>query len=224
VLFEEAPGGDLVFAGPDGSARAALYGRAAAALHNAAERLANRPNRPALDRETVILRPLDRIGREGDSALVARIGSRLLAAIDGNAGLTHGFAHGDLNMSNIHFTAGHATVIDFDCCGWGWRANELAAFARGVTLTRLPGVEASALIRAYLQGYEAIRPIAAADRAALPAFLIVQRLWMACIHLEGRDHRWGAQSFGPAYVERLMAWLSAWANVLDSPPDWLDSA
>ena len=225
VIFEEAPGDDLGFFGADGPANAMRYGLAAAMLHDAADSLTPHSDRPALDRAAMIATPWALIASATDSAdrpLLDRIVDRLLARIDGDPDLSWGFAHGDLNSSNIHFTGNEATVIDFDCCGWGWRANDIAAFARGVTLARLPGMEASALIRSYLAGYEAVRPIAPADRAALPAFLLVQRLWMASLHLAGRDHRWGSASFGRPYVARLMGWLAAWESVLDDTPDWLD--
>jgi Ser/Thr protein kinase RdoA (MazF antagonist) len=222
VLFEEAPGDDLHFGGADGPANAARYGSASAALHNAADSMAPHPDRPVFDCATMIETPCAIIAQAmEDRGALDRIGDRLLARIGSDAGLSLGFAHGDLNSSNIHFTDGGAMVIDFDCCGWGWRANDIAAFARGVTLGRMPGEEASALIRAYLAGYEVVRAIAPADRAALPAFLLVQRLWMASLHLNGRDHRWGTASFGKAYVTRLMAWLAAWESVLDDRPDWL---
>lgn len=224
VLFEEAPGDDLAFGGADSAANAMRYGRAAAALHNAADGMMPHPDRPMLDRAAMVVAPHAVIARAvepADRALLDRIVDRLLDGVDQSTGLSLGFAHGDLNSSNIHFTGDRATVIDFDCCGWGWRANDIAAFARGVTLTRLPGAEASALIRAYLAGYEAIRAIAPADRAALPVFLLAQRLWMASLHLNGRDHRWGAASFGKPYVARLMAWLAAWETILDDRPDWL---
>ncbi|WP_404710789.1 phosphotransferase enzyme family protein [Sphingomonas sp. MMS24-J13] len=222
VLFEDAPGDDLNFSDVDGAANAARYGRAAAALHNAADGMTRHPDRPILDRLAMIEVPHAVIARAveaKDRMLLDRLVDGLLARID--PGLSQGFAHGDLNSSNIHFTDGGATVIDFDCCGWGWRANDIAAFARGVTLARMPGAEASALIRAYLAGYEAVRSIAPVDRAALPVFLLVQRLWMASLHLDGRDHRWGTASFGKPYVARLMAWLAAWECVLDDRPDWL---
>jgi Ser/Thr protein kinase RdoA (MazF antagonist) len=224
VLFEEAPGDDLNFGGAYAAANAERYGRAAAVLHNAAEGMTPHTDRPMLDRAMMVEAPHAVIApavEADDRAPLDRIVDRLRARIDGAAGLSLGFAHGDLNSSNIHFTANGATVIDFDCCGWGWRANDIAAFARGVTLARMPGAEASALIRAHLAGYEAVRPIAPADRAMLPVFLLVQRLWMASLHLNGRDHRWGTASFGKPYVARLMAWLAAWEGVLDDRPDWL---
>jgi Ser/Thr protein kinase RdoA (MazF antagonist) len=179
-----------------------------------------------MDLNAMLRRPLAIVGaqfdRKEDRDDLTRIGGRLMTALS-SAPLTFGFARGDLNSSNILFRDGGETVIDVDCCGWGYRAYDIAAFARGVTLTRMRGPEASALISTQLAGYVEVSPILPADAAAIPAFLLVQRLWMASLHYE-RQHRFGVASFGPNYTARLIAWLSAWKNVLDVPPDWSAAA
>jgi Ser/Thr protein kinase RdoA (MazF antagonist) len=101
-------------------------------------------------------------------------------------------------------------------------SNDIAAFVRGVTLNRLPGVEASTLIRSFLKGYQQERSIATADLQALPAFLLIQRMWMASLHLNGH-HRWGNIHFGSHYAIRLINWLRSWEIELDGEPDWLGS-
>lgn len=223
VLFEEAPGADLNFAGADGPANAEAYGRAAAALHLAMDGLPAFPDRPGwmqaevLDGPAAILGEVMSSERRRLDTVVERLRAILAEACD----LSQGMCHGDLNTSNLHFREGRATALDFDCAAWGWLANDIAAFARGVTLSRHPGPEASALIAEFLRGYGQVRPIPPADRAALPAFLLIQRIWVASLHLGGRDHRWGRINFGPAYVQRFCDWLEAWAPVLDEPPDWL---
>jgi Ser/Thr protein kinase RdoA (MazF antagonist) len=128
--------------------------------------------------------------------------------------------HGDLNTSNLHFDGETATVLDFDCAAWGWRANDISGFARGVTLFRYPGDEATNLISSFLRGYQDVRCIPEADYEALPAFLLAQRIWLTAVHLEGR-HRWGLSSFGPAYLKRFYEWLTAWSPILDNRPGWL---
>jgi Ser/Thr protein kinase RdoA (MazF antagonist) len=119
----------------------------------------------------MLRRPLAIVGaqfdRKEDRDDLTRIGGRLMTALS-SAPLTFGFAHGDLNSSNILFRDGGETVIDFDCCGLGYRAYDIAAFARGVTLTRMPGPEASALISAQLAGYVEVSPILPRMRPPFP--------------------------------------------------------
>ena len=139
--------------------------------------------------------------------LVERLSAILLAAKNN---LTTGFCHGDLNCQNLHFAGETATAIDFDCCAWGWRAFELACFARGVAYLSKPGDAADSLIAAQLDGYRRHRPIAPADVAALPVMLLAQRLWVVSLHLDGAA-RWGAINFDRPYAARALAWLRAWA-------------
>jgi Ser/Thr protein kinase RdoA (MazF antagonist) len=159
--------------------------------------------------------------QEGEyfAQLCERLRQRVIAAGD----LTLGFCHGDLNSSNVHFDGDEPTIIDFDCCGWGWLANDIAAFARGVTLNRLPGAGASALIKSFLDGYQEEKRISAPDIAALPLFLLIQRIWMASLHLDGH-HRWGYSLFGPRYAMRLIDWLRSWEIEVGCQPDWLERA
>lgn len=224
VLLEEAPGDELDYSGEAGLLHAKRYGRAAAALHLASEGLTPTAERPPMDADAMIRRPSvllsSKLATIGDRAALRALVARLAERIEPNRQLSVGFAHGDLNSSNIHFVGGIGTVIDFDCCGWGWRANDIAAFLRGVTRSRLPGRETSALISAYLEGYCAVGSIGPADLEVLPAFLLVQRLWMASLHIAGQD-RWGASAFGAQYLRQLVSWLSAWQPVLDARPDWI---
>jgi Ser/Thr protein kinase RdoA (MazF antagonist) len=147
----------------------------------------------------------------GTADALERVGAHLMERLGAANALTVGLCHGDLNSTNVHFTDLSATVFDFDCCHWGWVANDLAGFARGITLGKPPGEDVLALMNAFLEGYRSVRPVAPSDRDALHTFLLAQRIWMASLHVEGA-HRWGAYHFGAAYAKRLVDWLSAWEN------------
>jgi Ser/Thr protein kinase RdoA (MazF antagonist) len=222
VLFEHAPGADLSFLGKDGVANARRYGAASARLHDACDAVAAFPVR-SFDLDFIVTRPaavltpyLDPDDRDELARLTERL-SAILHAAEGE--LTTGFCHGDLNCQNLHFAGEVATAIDFDCCAFGWRAFELAGFARGVAYLAKPGDAADALITAQIQGYRGHRPIAPADLAVLPAMLLAQRLWVVALHLDGAA-RWGAINFDRPYATRALAWLRAWAPTLDRPPVW----
>jgi Ser/Thr protein kinase RdoA (MazF antagonist) len=223
VLFYEACGTELAYGGATGPDNARRYGRVVGQFHRVTCYLEPPTGRRSLDIEamldapaaTVVLRLPDQ-----ENEYFGELCDRLRERIVGARNLKLGFCHGDLNSSNVHFDGDQATIIDFDCCGWGWLSNDIAAFARGVTLSRLPGAEASALIRSFLQGYQEQKSIAPADMEVLPAFLLTQRIWMASLHLNGH-HRWGAAHFGPRYALRLIDWLRSWEGELDHEPDWL---
>ena len=194
-------------------ANARRYGEASARLHDACDAVTAFPTR-RFDLDFIVTRPaaviapfLDPAEREELARLVERLSAILLAA---KSELTTGFCHGDLNCQNLHFAGETATAIDFDCCAWGWRAFELAGFARGVAYLSKPGDAGDSLIAAQLDGYRRHRPIAPADLAALPVMLLAQRLWVVSLHLDGAA-RWGAINFDRPYAARALAWLRAWA-------------
>jgi Ser/Thr protein kinase RdoA (MazF antagonist) len=223
VLFHEAPGHALRYDTADGVRNAARYGRAVAQLHNATAEWTPIGGRTPIDMTMALDRPLATVGARltgADADDLARLGAALRARIAAAGPLTSGFCHGDLNSENVYFDGDRATFFDFDFCAWGWRSFEIATFLRGVTLDQRPGERTDALMRAFLGGYAGERCIAVADRASLPAFLLVQRIWMAAVHLEG-ERRWGRRWLGSAYSRRLVEWLRQWEMVLDGTPAWL---
>jgi Ser/Thr protein kinase RdoA (MazF antagonist) len=225
VLFHEARGTELSYGGPNGPDNARRYGRAVGHLHRTTADLGPPSGRRPLDIEAMLEAPRLTVAArlpDQERNYFAELCGRLRERITGARDLKLGFCHGDLNSSNVHFHGDQPTIIDFDCCGWGWLSNDIAAFARGVTLGRLPGAEASALIKSFLQGYQDEKSIAAADMEALPVFLLIQRIWVASLHLNGH-HRWGTGLFGPRYAMRLIHWLRSWEIELGHQPNWLES-
>jgi Ser/Thr protein kinase RdoA (MazF antagonist) len=175
------------------------------------------PARAPLDANAILAGPAAVLAphlSDADRAVLERVTQRFAAIVGARSDLSVGFCHGDLNNGNLHFNGDVATAIDFDCCAWGWRAFELAAFARGVTWHSRPGDAADALVDAYVEGYRAQRPIGAGDLALQPAMLIAQRLWLTALHLNGAN-RWGALTFGAANAARFVTWLRAWEPALE---------
>lgn len=84
-----------------------------------------------------------------------------------------GIVHGDIYWANLHFNEhGDITMFDFDLCGYGWRAYDLAYY-----YTRVP----EAVRGPALDGYESLRPLADSERDMLSTFG-----GLAWIHADGR--------------------------------------
>jgi Ser/Thr protein kinase RdoA (MazF antagonist) len=218
VLFEHAAGEELAYAGPGGPENARRYGETVAHLHAACEGIENVPERKIVDPEFMLHEPLRVLARfvsADDSAYLAALTNRIAMMLKATGPLERGFCHGDLNSSNIQFDGDVGTAFDFDCCAWGWRAFELAAFARGVTWNAVPGPAAEVLIKSFLGGYRSVRSLSEADLAIQPAMLIAQRLWVTSLHLQGAA-RWGAIRFDRPYAARFTIWARAWAPLLDA--------
>lgn len=222
VLFEDAPGADLNYYGPDNQENARRYGVAVATLHLACDVVQESPVRKPFDLDAVVIQPSIEVGRHicpKDRASFARLTDALAGVLSGRDDLAVGFCHGDLNNSNVHFQGDLATAFDFDCCAWGWRAFELAAFARGVTWHGGPGEVTDKLVRAFFNGYQALRPLATADIEVQPAMLLAQRLWVTSLHLKA-TYRLGSFGFGEAYLARFTKWLHDWDERLLAPSVW----
>ena len=187
VLFEDAPGADLNYYGPDSLENARRYGVAVASLHLACDVVRESDARKPFDLNAVVIQPSIEVARHirpEDRPSFARLTDALAGLLSGRDDLAVGFCHGDLNNANVHFQGDSATAFDFDCCAWGWRAFELAAFARGVTWHGGPDEATDKLIRTFFTGYQSIRTLSSADLEVQPAMLLAERLWVTSLHLK----------------------------------------
>jgi Ser/Thr protein kinase RdoA (MazF antagonist) len=180
VLFQFAEG-----ATPDRALEpevAHRCGQMVALLHGLTDGwLATMPSasaRTPLDAALLLDRSLEQIGgflgqRPADLAAVrqaaALLRRRLLTLPRDPPG--YGLIHGDVIPSNVLVAPGGTlTLLDFDFCGPGWRAFDVATFLHVVGERRLP----EAAGPAFLAGYESVRPLADWEREAIPLFVSVR--------------------------------------------------
>ena len=80
--------------------------------------------------------------------------------------------HGDLRLANLLVDGGAITVIDFDDSGFGWLMYDAA------TMVSFHEHEPQApeLIKAWAQGYRAIRSLTKADEEEIKTFIMFRRL------------------------------------------------
>lgn len=146
-----------------------LLGSAAAMIHAATEDFGSSHVRPKrtisseVDYYLALLRPsLDLIGRWGE---VEALGRRVSEALRGD--LERGVCHNDLTLDNIHVDGNRLTVFDLDSAGESWRAWEPQGVYQASVLS------GDSRWENWLAGYEAIRPMAEVDRAAVPYFVLM---------------------------------------------------
>jgi Ser/Thr protein kinase RdoA (MazF antagonist) len=95
-----------------------------------------------------------------------------------------GLIHADLHQENYLFHHGHVGAIDFDDCGWGHFAHDLA-----VTLSELRWKADYEPLRAgLLRGYRAVRPFPADHERYLEILRGLRLLQLMLWFLEQRDH------------------------------------
>ena len=150
--------------------------------------------------------------RRGDRELLARLQRRLRRLEERWAQdpVCWGLIHGDPHPGNLLFGAkGAVGAIDFDECGWGFYAYDLA-----VCLAELRGrPDRPSLERALLAGYSRRHPLPDSMRAALPT-LVAARLWGMAVWTAGVADHPGNRASAPRLVRAT----------LDELPRWLDGA
>lgn len=131
-----------------------------------------------------------RLGRATD-ALAAKLNAY------GTGPEVFGLIHADLRLANLMVNGETLTAIDFDDCGFGWWAYDLASALSFIeTDPRLPD-----LIAAWVEGYTSIAPLRLEDRAMIPSLIFLRRVLLTA-WLSTRADSDTAQSLGgPAYTQ-----------------------
>jgi Ser/Thr protein kinase RdoA (MazF antagonist) len=212
VLFAFAPGAGLSY-DKDGDVLACRYGRGVAEIHNAMDAFATSHQRPPLDLNHLIDAPLRHIKsimapRPADWEYLQCLADRLRDAFDKVPldSLQYGFCHGDLNGWNAHATAaGALTFFDFDCCGPGWRAYDIAVFR---WLARVCEKEKERWT-AFLRGYREVRELGQVDLDATSLFVGARAIWLLGLHA-ANSCDWGSGWIDEPYLNRAMKFLRCW--------------
>jgi Ser/Thr protein kinase RdoA (MazF antagonist) len=223
VLFRAAPGKE-----PGRKAYteglAAIYGETAAAIHSAADSFKGSPRRPELDLEHLLERPLrfltsEMAHRPEDTAYLEGLGTRLRSRIAGTSDLEIGFCHGDFHGGNACEKDNAFTFFDFDCCGWGYRAYDLAVFPWAFAIDESATERIEAMGRSFLQGYMQHRKLGDNDIDAIPAFVAVRQIWLLGLHM-GIGDRFGWGWINDEYFDRQLKVLRDWEKSSLNQPGW----
>ncbi|HLZ69708.1 MAG TPA: phosphotransferase [Dehalococcoidia bacterium] len=211
VHFRYAPGS----APPGDDRHAARLGSALADLHRAGDSFRSAHQRFRLDLDTLLWHPLtiltQALGhRPADTAFLAGLAtwlSQRLATLAPR--LDTGPIHGDVYPGNTHITPeGGLTWFDFDLCGDGWRAYDLAVFRMNVRLSTWPDIWP-----AFLRAYRERRALTSTDIQAIPLLVAVRDLWHLGFHLgnviAGRECWW----LDEAYLDRRLRAMRSWATL-----------
>jgi Ser/Thr protein kinase RdoA (MazF antagonist) len=95
---------------------------------------------------------------------------------------------GDPHSGNVHFTRDdRLTMFDFDQCGYGWRAFEVAKFFQ----VAIRGGVSIQVRAAFLAGYQAVSPLESWELESLRAFTQVSHIWswaIALTHAKVHDY------------------------------------
>jgi Ser/Thr protein kinase RdoA (MazF antagonist) len=166
-----------------------------------------------LDRPLALVRPL-LDGRTADRALLDAITPSLYQALKAlpTSPPAFGIIGGDFHGTNNFFTEDNQlTFFDFDLCGYGWRAYDLATLWWATKL-----IKDSVMWEAALGGYESVRPLAEAERAALPALVKIRHLWLIGAQVLSTKHL-GDAWLNDLYWERHLGLLKSFDEEENDP-------
>jgi Ser/Thr protein kinase RdoA (MazF antagonist) len=137
---------------------------------------------------------LDRSG----TAVLERATGALAAKLHayGTGPETFGLIHADLRLANLMVDGDRLTAIDFDDCGFGWWAYDLAAALSFIeTDPRLPD-----LIARWVEGYRRIATLRPQDRAMIPALIFLRRVLLTAWLATRADSDTAQALGGPGYT------------------------
>lgn len=180
ALFTFAPGRPLG-AHPFDETLWGAIGSEIAELHQAMDTFVPKQSRYHLDLSILVDMPLAALepyasGQEDSYAELSDLARRMKDAVSGPNWTpeAYGPVHADAHDGNIHVTAaGAITFFDFDHCGYGWRAYDLAPFYRPPS----GGDEGRRTWAAVRAGYEKVRALSPSEQDALPVFSACRALW-----------------------------------------------
>jgi len=85
---------------------------------------------------------------------------------------------GDFHPASVFFSDDeHPTFFNFDLCGPGWRAYDIAAFLQNSDLL----TRGEEYTEAFFAGYYSERPLSHNEHASISAFLTIRRIWLTSI-------------------------------------------
>jgi len=186
VLFELAPGN---IPDPISSAVAKNLGTSLAIIHRELDSLAQPVLRFELGRQWLVEKPfriLEETFPHWGKAL-GKLHARALRVAEGLKALARsapefGLIHGDFVNVNVYQSGSVFTIIDWDFCGYGWRAYDLATFAWGL---RSAGQESS--FPEFLAAYRSEAALSDQSIAAIPALEAFRELWAWAINVAEWD-------------------------------------
>lgn len=166
------------------------FGREMARIHQASNQYENRYERRKLDLEFLVDKPMERLQRYWDedighqedlellliSAKEAK--GQILDLINNDHYTPDGWGPigGDFHNASVFFDANdRPTFFNFDWCGNGWRAYDIAVFLHNTHLIHQRSPEKA---EAFFAGYYAERPLTENEHAAIAPFLTIRRIWL----------------------------------------------
>ncbi len=119
--------------------------------------------------------------------------------------LSLGLCHGDLQPENIHFTDDNKVIFfDFDLMGKGYQAYDIGVFMWYDHKNKTPEI-----IKSFLEGYESIRKLSAAEHRLLPYFSTLRAMFQMTLYCKTNNGKhlplWKPEEVA-SFVNKIKQW------------------
>ncbi|MCA9900984.1 MAG: phosphotransferase [Ardenticatenaceae bacterium] len=164
-----------------------VLGREMARIHLASNDYQGKFERQPMNLEFLVDKPIERIKQYWDEdrandleilMISAEEAKEEIQALINNEQYTPdgwGPIGGDFHSSSVFFTKDNQpTFFNFDLCGMGWRAYDIAVFLFNTNLIHSKSPELS---EAFFAGYYSQRQLSDNEHAAIAPFLTIRRIW-----------------------------------------------
>lgn len=159
-------------------------GKTLAIIHQNLDNFTSNFSRPHLDNEYLLDRSMQAIAplykhRVSDidylQKQIEEIKQQLEALKLPNSVPTYGICVGDVHSGNAHFNhQNQPTLFDFDQCGYGWRAFDIAKFMHIAITWKIE----TKIRNSFLEGYQTIRPLDQVELASITLFIKTAHIWV----------------------------------------------
>ncbi len=183
ALFTLAPGSGLSIQNHDQLYECGAY---IAKIHVISNDFSSPHHRTPLDLDFLLEQPLERIRRAWGPRRATNLDILVASADDAREEIISllgaapsadsdqwGVIGGDFHNLSVHFNNGQPTFFNFDLCGYGWRAYDIAAFLSNTNLLQA----SEGYSEAFFAGYYSVRPLLREEHAAISPFLTLRRIW-----------------------------------------------
>lgn len=166
------------------------FGANMARIHKASNRFITGYHRQSMDLSFLVDRPVERLTRFWEHSRVHDLDIILLSAQEAKEELqtllreedlaedSWGPIGGDFHHASVFYSDDdHPTFFNFDLCGPGWRAYDIAAFLQNARLFE----QGEQYAEAFFAGYYSERPLSSSEHSAISPFLTVRRIWLTSI-------------------------------------------
>ena len=183
ALFTFAKGQPM---SPSDSDQLYEFGAYMARIHKASDQFNSPHHRKPIDMECLLETPLERIARSWGPRRSANLDILLASAEEARQEVFSllgeepqdgsgiwGVIGGDFHNVSDHFDDGKPTFFNFDRCGYGWRAYDIASFLSNTNLLQA----SEDLSEAFFAGYYSVRRLSREEHAAVSPFLTLRRIW-----------------------------------------------